>query len=721
MMKHKNSIILAAVVFSFSLSANAQQARQDSLKNYRLEEISIFSKYYKRYKSSQLSDMLRLSTPLLNIPQNIQILNSEILRDQAVYNINESVTRNVSGTLREELHNGISPDIYSRGGYISAQRNGVDMRPLGKGPLSDDIAIIESIEFLKGPGNFMHAMSDPSGSYNIVTKKPTGQTRKTADILLGSFNMLRAALDLDGKLDQQNKLQYRVNVMGMGAKGFLKHDRNSRILLAPSLKYNFNSNSSLTGEYIYQHLNYLMLSEAQSSPYGYGTLPGDFSMTDPSIRPFVGKDHNAFLTYQNKFKKDWQLTAKVSYVNSSYDGTLFWVYGANPTNKDILDRNLVYDSNKYTIFSTQAYLNGAFKTGSISHKFIAGMDVNNKSSRSWDTWGTASAIYPLSISNPVYADVILNNGTGGNFESENNSSAVANKIHRRLNYASVYAMDELALLDEKLRISLGLRLTSSDGKTNDYGQESQSRDWAVTPRLGLSYALSKSSSIYFLYDQTYLPQAGMSIEKKSLKPLKGTNYEVGVKKDWADGDWNTTLSLYTIDRNRLVTPDPISNLLYQTGKSQSKGVEFDLKGRIAKGLNVILNYAYTDSRITEDDLQPANIGKATPNRVKHIQNTWINYLLPFEKIKGFTASVGYQLLSGRTERFTATSPDNLKDIFRLDSGIGWSNEKYNINLLVNNVLNTKMYSTAWRNKGGDMYYWVQQAPVNARLSLRINL
>jgi hypothetical protein len=30
--------------------------------------------------------------------------------------------------------NGISPDIYSSGGYISAQRNGVDMRPLGKGP-----------------------------------------------------------------------------------------------------------------------------------------------------------------------------------------------------------------------------------------------------------------------------------------------------------------------------------------------------------------------------------------------------------------------------------------------------------------------------------------------------------------------------------------------------------------------------------------------------------
>ncbi|WP_316752624.1 TonB-dependent siderophore receptor [Pedobacter gandavensis] len=720
-MGRKRLSISLAIVLSISFSANAQKKQPDSLKNLSLDEISIFSKYFKRYKSSQLSDMLRLTTPLLKLPQNIQILSSEILRDQGVYNLNESVTRNVSGTLREELHNGISPDIYSRGGYISPQRNGVDMRPLGKGPLADDVAIIENVEFLKGPSNFMHAMSDPSGSYNIVTKKPTGRTRQTADILLGSFNMLRAAVDLDGQLDKSNKLQYRFNVMGMGAKGFLKHDRSSKFLFAPSLKYKFNENTSLTGEYIFQHLNYKMLSEAQSSPYGYGTLPRDFTLTDPGTRPFIGKDHNAFLTFQHKFKQDWQVTAKLAYVNSGYDGSLFWVYGANPTDKDILDRNLIYDSNKYNVFSTQAYLNGAFKTGNIGHQFIAGIDVNRKSSRSWDTWATATTIYPLSISNPVYSDVILNNGIGGNFESENNVSATANKIHRTLNYISLYAMDEISLLDEKLLISLGLRLTASDGKTNDYGQQSQSKDWALTPRLGINYSLSNSSSLYFLYDQTFLPQAGISADGKMLKPLKGKSYEVGAKKDWANGGWNTTLSLYNIYRNRLITADPTSNLLYQTGESQSKGIEFDLKGRIAKGANVIFNYAYTDSKIIKDDLHPANIGMATPNRVKHIQNTWVNYLLPIEKLEGFTVSLGYQLLMGRTERIPNTTPDKLNDIFRLDTGLGWSNQKYNINLLVNNVLNSKIYSTAWRNKTGDMYYWVQQAPVNARLSFSVNL
>lgn len=719
-MNYKGTTILA-VVLSISISTNAQQKQPDTTKNLSLDEVSIFSKYFKRYQSSQLSEMLRTPTPLINIPQNIQILSSEILRDQAVYNLNESVTRNVSGTLREELHNGISPDIYSRGGYISAQRNGVDLRPLGKGPLADDISIIESVEFLKGPSNFMHAMSDPSGSYNIVTKKPTGRTRNSVDVLMGSFNMLRAAVDLDGKLDQSNKLQYRLNVMGMGSKGFLKYDRNSKILIAPSLKYKFNENSSLTGEYIYQHLNYLMLSEAQISPYGYGTLPRDFTMTDPSIRPFIGKDHNAFLTYQNKLKKDWQLTAKVSYINSAYDGSLFWVNGVNQTDKDILDRNLVYDSNKYHVFSTQAYLNGVFQTGNIKHQFITGIDLNRKTSRSWDTWGTASTIYPLSISNPVYSETILNNGIGGNFGSENDLSTEANKIHRRLNYVSVYAMDEISLLNEKLRVSLGLRLTASDGQTNDYGQQSESQDWALTPRLGVNYAINNSAAFYFLYDQTFLPQAGLSIEGTALKPLKGTSYEVGLKKDWANGSWNTTLSLYNIYRNRLITPDPSSNLLYQTGESRSKGVEFDLKGRIAKGTNVVFNYAYTDSKITKDDLHPANVGMATPNRVKHIQNTWINYLLPIEKLEGFNVSLGYQLLLGRSERMTTTAPTHLKDIFRMDSGIGWSNEKYNINLLVNNVLNAKIYSTAWRNGAGDMYYWVQQAPVNARLSFRVNL
>lgn len=192
---------------------------------------------------------------------------------------------------------------------------------------------------------------------------------------------------------------------------------------------------------------------------------------------------------------------------------------------------MVYDSNKYKIFSTQVYINGSFKTGAIGHRLIGGVDMNNKSSRSWDTWGTATTIYPLSIRNPQYSETILNNGTGGDFISENDFTSEGSKIHRKLFYVSAYAMDELLFLDEKLKVSLGLRVTASRGNTNDYGAKSSSDDVVLTPRLGLSYSLDPNMSFYFLHDQSYLPQAGIAVDGSSLKPLKGTNYEIGMKRD----------------------------------------------------------------------------------------------------------------------------------------------------------------------------------------------
>jgi len=228
-------------------------------------------------------------------------------------------------------------------------------------------------------------------------------------------------------------------------------------------------------------------------------------------------------------------------------------------------------------------------------------------------------------------------------------------------------------------------------------------------------------SIYALYDNSFLPHTGIAYDGSPLKPLRGTNMELGIKKDWNGGAWNTTLSLYNIFRNRLIVSDAATNKLYPTGESRSKGIEFDLRGRIARGLNVIANYAYTDSRITKDEKNPKMVGKPTPNRMRHIQNTWINYALPLKVLSGLAISAGYQYLAGRAERFSRADAQPLKDIFRIDGGVGYLHHKFSLRFLVNNVLDKKMYNTGWRNKAGDLYYWVQQAPRNYRLALSLNL
>lgn len=67
-----------------------------------------------------------------------------------------------------------------------------------------------------------------------------------------------------------------------------------------------------------------------------------------------------------------------------------------------------------------------------------------------------------------------------------------------------------------------------------------------TPRLGLSASAGKSTSIYALYDQSLIPQNGRLANDAEVKPITGNNTEVGVKKDWLGGIWNSTVSAYRI-------------------------------------------------------------------------------------------------------------------------------------------------------------------------------
>lgn len=697
----------------------ATDVEPDSIKAITLNEVIVENNSSRKYETDQLSSSLRIQQQLLETPQNIQLISAEILKDQFSLNVNESITRNVSGAFREELHNGISADIYMRGGYISAQRNGVDLRPLLKGPIGDDVAIIENIEFIKGPAGFMNSLGDPAGSYNIITKKPTGINKKTFSVIQGSFGLIRAEADLGGKLDDKGKLLYRFNIMGMNKKGFLQFDSNERILIAPSLKYKFDENTSLTVEYIYQRLNYKMLSEAQISPNGFGSLPRNFSITDPSSRPYKANDHNVFANFQKKINKNWSFTGQLSEINSQSAGTIFWVYGKNEINPNILDRYYVYDGMKYNIFSAQAFTQGNFSTGEVKHSFLAGIDFNHKHNKTQDTWNTASTIYPLDITNPVYANVINNNGIGGDFDSENQIDSPENLTDSKLYYTSFYIMDEIGLLHNKLKINGGIRLTQFEADFNQYGEKTDASDWILTPRIGANYLLTNSFSIYGLYDNTFIPQAGIDYQQNPLKPIRGKSFEAGLKKDWNNKALNTTLSVYHITRSQNIVKDPVNNDIYQSGENESKGIEFDLRGQIVKGLNVIINYAYADSKITKDDKNPALVGKPTPNRIRHIQNTWLDYALPFKSIKDFSLSLGYQYMAGRAERFTSSDPQDLKDFFRLDGGVSYSKRKFSINLMVNNILDSHQYSTAW--KRNDMYYWVQLPPVNYRCSITLNL
>ncbi|MBL4678812.1 MAG: TonB-dependent receptor [Mucilaginibacter sp.] len=128
-------------------------------------------------KMDNPSQSLRLQEPLLQVPQNIQVISGQSIKEQQIISMSDGVLRNVSGALRSEHWGDLYTNVKMRGSQVQAFRNGFNVVSSYWGPLTEDMSFVDHIEFVKGPAGFMLSNGDPSGLYNVVTKKPTGQEK----------------------------------------------------------------------------------------------------------------------------------------------------------------------------------------------------------------------------------------------------------------------------------------------------------------------------------------------------------------------------------------------------------------------------------------------------------------------------------------------------------------------------------------------------------------
>ena len=158
-----------------------------------LQEVTVTSARNK-YKADQPSSSLRLNESLMETPQNIQVITAQTLADQQVISMSDGAIRNVSGATRLEHWGDMYTRVNMRGSRAAAFRNGMNVTS-NWGPLNEDMSFVDRIEFIKGPAGFMMSNGEPSGIYNVVTKKPTGKDfNGEATVNMGSYDLYRAAL-----------------------------------------------------------------------------------------------------------------------------------------------------------------------------------------------------------------------------------------------------------------------------------------------------------------------------------------------------------------------------------------------------------------------------------------------------------------------------------------------------------------------------------------------
>jgi iron complex outermembrane receptor protein len=86
-------------------------------------------------------------------------------------------------------------------------------------------------------------------------------------------------------------------------------------------------------------------------------------------------------------------------------------------------------------------------------------------------------------------------------------------------------------------------------------------------------------------------------------------------------------------------------------------------GRILPGWDIIANYAYTDARVTEDNV--FLVGSRVPNAALHQGSLWTTYFLQEGPLKGLGAGLGMYAQGKRTGVFQCTDPANCQAPFEL--------------------------------------------------------
>jgi iron complex outermembrane recepter protein len=643
------------------------------------EEIVVTGEGQRGYRVSSANTATRTDTPLRDIPQSIQVIPRQVIEDQGVQRISDAV-RNVSGVAPTVGYGGASNN-YTIRGFQSFRifRNGFSNN---SAEIPFSTANIERVEVLKGPASVLYGQLEPGGIVNYVTKQPLSEPYRYAEFAAGSFNYYRPAIDLSGPVTEDKKLLYRLNVAYERSGSFRDFGFANTFFIAPVLTYNFSPNTSLTVELEYQNIQQFF-DRALAPGLPYWDLPIGFNSGEPGDRFPIDSFRGSYV-FKHRFSENWFLR------------NAFSVDTSTATRNNVQPRNFLLEDDERTLrrvytlvpqyqdnYSLQTEVIGKFKTGSIQHQLLLGVDyIEANAGYRFKREPYAS----LDIFNPIYrAEPLPTSFTNSDFANNSDTDSLG-----------FYLQDQITLLPN-LKLLVGGRFDIVKFKSRDVdfldtgmGVISQKNYDAFSPRVGLVYQPIEPISIYASYSRSFNPNTfAVDINRQPLEAERGTQYEVGIKTEFLNKKLSTTIAAYSITKTNVATPDPnepdIASI--SAGEFKSRGVEFDLAGQILPGWNVITSYAYNDAFVSKDNSIP--IGDKPTNAPRHTASLWTTYEIQTGNLKGLGFGAGMFFVGDREIEIPNT--ETVPSYLRADAAVYYRRNKWRVALNFKNLANTRYY------------------------------
>jgi len=645
----------------------------------------------------------KYQAPLIDTPQTINIVPSEVLKEQGAQSL-QDVLGNVPGITFTSGEGGAGwGDMFSIRGFSAEQSVTIDGVRDSALTTRTDIFNLEQAEVFKGTGSIESGVGAIGGSVNLVTKSPKLNEFYDIDTALGTDKHRRVAVDLNRPFGQSaafrlNAMYHKNDVAGR------KHTRFDRRGIAPSFAWGLGTPTRVVASYVYQKDKNipdfgLPMSrnggrlKGISRDYWGGLSNADIEETETNSATLrMEHDVNDKASIRNQTR--WSETTRFTYLTTG--GRLlnargtdsagnpitgiaagqmipgantsdYWGYDKNsgaaevyPSGYLALPRlNPNINSYKGKILANQTDLMLSFNTGSIKHKLTTGVELYKESYRKNPHSRTVPDLQGMrrviDVRDP-------NNHFSGNWKTDDSTNRAGlvsrfDKSGAEVANAGIYVYDHIEL-SQHWDVAAGLRYDRYRVKWFDYyGNEESYRqkEGVWSGRLGVIYKPVEYGSIYLSYSEASQPSAAAAasrtgggsdknIENYSLGKAK--TWELGTKWDLLDERLSVTAALFQVERTNPTdtNPDEPSSPYQSARKDRVRGFELGLAGSITPKWSAYGGLTIMDGgRILTDAEHPVQEGGKLKNVPKVTANLWTTYAFTSQ----WDASLGLQYVGKR--------------------------------------------------------------------------
>ncbi|MCG6138595.1 MAG: TonB-dependent siderophore receptor [Nostoc sp. LLA-1] len=681
----------AGLVFAFTSATTAMQPEpeqptsetpqeESSAQQDEPIELVVTAEQQDGYRVPNASTATRTDTPLRDIPQSIQIVPQEILRDQNITRL-EDALRNVSGVTQAFSAPGTLSSFTIRGFAVNEGSGSNFLRDGLPDPVAGgvvELPNIERIEVLRGPASVLYGFGNPGGTINLVTKQPLADPFYEAQATIGNYSFYQGAIDFSGALNDSKTVLYRLNAAYRNSGSFIDFFDSEYLSFSPVLRLNIGeqTNLSLEGEYIRTDASFYsgipVTGSVLSNPNGQVRRNRNFGEPTDRIEQTISR---IGYRLEHNFSENWSLrnAFRATFRDYSDNITLPTSLGADNQTLNRIYREIELKNENYSLITD---VTGRFSTGLINHQVVFGVDLNRFDFRTQRFRNFNAA--PIDIFNPIYGQLL-----GDVRITDNRDIQVTDSL-------GIFIQDQITLADN-FKLLLGGRFDTFSQRYESLIDESESSqsESAFSPRLGIVYQPIPTISLYASYARSFTPANGINFldTNQQFQPQRGTQYEIGAKADLGDR-LSATVALYDLTQTNVLTADPNNpEFSIQTGEQKSQGVELNLAGEIIPGWNVFAGYTYTNARITNDNTFA--VGNRLNNTPENSFNLWTTYEIQAGSLKGLGFGLGLFFVGERQGNLANTF--QLPSYLRTDAAIFYNQDRFRAALNFKNLFDVDYF------------------------------